>query len=276
MCIRDRPVITRSMRVINEGPSDVKLTTAMSAVLDLPDPDWHLLQLAGAWARETHVVDAPLVTGTRALRSQRGSSGHQQNPFILLHRPSTTEAAGEAIGMSLVYSGNFLAEVEVDSNGTVRARVGMDPETVRWQIAAGMDLQIPEAVLVWSDEGIGGISDTYHRLYRERLASGIWRDQPRPVLLNSWEGVYFDFDEDTIVEMAAAAADLGAELFVLDDGWFGQRDADDSSLGDWTVDLRKLPSGLPALVERVNELGLHFGIWIEPEMVSPRLSLIHI
>ena len=268
-----RPVVTRSMRVVNDGTADVKLTTAMSAVLDLPDSDWHLLQLTGAWARETHIVDAPLVSGTRAVRSQRGSTGHQQNPFILLRRPATTEGAGEAIGMSLVYSGNFLAEVEVDSNDTVRARVGMDPETVRWQITPGMDLQIPEAVLVWSDEGIGGVSDAYHRLYRERLTSGRWRDEPRPVLLNSWEGVYFDFDEDALVEMATAAKGLGAELYVLDDGWFGQRDDDTSSLGDWSVDLRKLPSGLPDLVERINELGLLFGIWIEPEMVSPRSRL---
>jgi alpha-galactosidase len=269
----DRPVVTRSMRVINEGSGDLKLTTAMSAVLDLPDPDWNLVQLAGAWAREAHIVDAPLVTGSRAVRSQRGSTGHQQNPFILLRRPATTEAAGEAMAMSLVYSGNFLAEVEVDSNDTVRARLGMDPETIRWQITPGMDLQIPEAVLVWSDEGVGGVSDAYHRLYRERLATGTWRDKPRPVLLNSWEGVYYDFDEDKLVEMAAASRDLGAELFVLDDGWFGQRDDDSSSLGDWTVDLRKLPSGLPELVERINDLGLLFGIWIEPEMVNPRSRL---
>lgn len=268
-----RPIVTRSMRVINDGSADVKLTTAMSATLDLPDPEWHLLQLTGAWARETHVVDAPLLPGTRAVRSQRGSSGHQQNPFILLRRPWTTEASGEAIGLSLVYSGNFLAQVEVDPYDTVRARIGFDPETIRWQISPGMDLQIPEAVLAWSDDGIGGVSDAYHRLYRERLASGAWRDRPRPVLLNSWEGVYYDFDEDTLVDMAAAARDLGVELFVLDDGWFGQRDDDTSSLGDWSVDLRKLPSGLPELVRRITELDLLFGIWIEPEMVSPRSRL---
>ena len=272
----ERPVITRSIRVINDGTGDVKLTTAMSMTLDLPDPDWHLTQLTGAWARETHVTDAPLVTGTRAMRSQRGSTGHQQNPFILLRRPSTTEAAGEAIGMSLVYSGNFLSEVEVDSTDTVRARLGLDPETIRWRITPGMDLQIPEAVLVWSDEGVGGVSDAYHRLYRERLITGSWRDKPRPVLVNSWEGVYYDFDEDSLVEMAAAAKGLGAELFVLDDGWFGQRDDDTSSLGDWTVDLRKLPSGLPDLVKRVNDLGLLFGIWIEPEMVNPRSRLFEL
>lgn len=269
----DRPVIARSMRVTNDGAGDVKLTTAMSMTLDLPDRDWNLLQLTGAWGRETHIVDAPLTAGTRALRSQRGSSGHQQNPFILLRRPSTTESSGEAIGLSLVYSGNFLTQVEVDPFDTVRARIGFDPDSIRWLITPGMDLQIPEAVLVWSDEGIGGVSDAYHRLYRERLVTGTWRDRPRPVLFNTWEGVYFDFDEDVLVEMAAAAAGLGAELFVLDDGWFGQRDDDSSSLGDWTVDLRKLPTGLEDLVRRVNDLGLEFGIWIEPEMVNPHSRL---
>jgi alpha-galactosidase len=217
----ERPVVTRSMRVVNDGTSDVKLTTAMSAVLDLPDADWHALQLSGAWGREGRIVDVPVARGSRVMRSQRGSSGHQQNPFIILRRPATTEAAGEAVALSLVYSGSFLAEVEVDPNDTVRARLGMDPETIRWRITSGMDLQIPEAVLVWTDEGIGGVSDAYHRLYRERLVAGPWRDKPRPVLLNSWEGVYFDFDEDTLVDMATAARDLGAELFVLDDGWFG-------------------------------------------------------
>lgn len=269
----DRPVITRSMRVVNDGSGDVKVTTAMSAVLDLPDPDWHLVQLTGAWGRECHITDAPLIRGIRAVSSQRGSSGHQQNPFMLLRRPSTTEASGEAIGLSLVYSGNFLAQVELDAYDTVRARIGFDPDTIRWQITPGMDLQIPEAVLVWSDEGVGGVTDAYHCLYRERLVSGPWRDRPRPVLFNSWEGVYYDFDEDRLVEMAAAAQDLGAELFVLDDGWFGQRDDDTTSLGDWTVDLRKLPSGLDDLVGRINGLGLEFGIWIEPEMVSPRSRL---
>ncbi|MFV2064714.1 MAG: alpha-galactosidase, partial [Chloroflexota bacterium] len=185
----------------------------------------------------------------------------------------TTESSGQAIGMSLVYSGNFLAQVEVDENHTTRARIGFDPETIRWHIEPEMDLQIPEAVLVWSDDGIGGVSDAYHRLYRERLAHGTWRDRPRPVLFNSWEAFYYDFDEDGLVEMATTAKDLGAELFVLDDGWFGQRDDDASSLGDWTVDLRKLPSGLDDLVARINALGLEFGIWIEPEMVNPRSRL---
>ena len=266
---RDRPVIVRSLRVVNEGREALELGTAMSASLDLPDADWHLAQLTGAWGRECHVTEAPLVRGRRALASRHGTSSHYQNPFLLLRRPATTEASGEAIGLSLVYSGNFLAEVEVDPFDTVRARLGLDPETLRWQLLPGASFQAPEAVLAWSDEGVGGVSDAYHRLYRERLVRGPWRDRPRPVLLNSWEGVYFDFDEERVVEMAAAAADLGVELFVLDDGWFGRRDDDTSSLGDWTVDARKLPSGLPALVARINDLGLAFGLWIEPEMVNP-------
>ncbi len=266
---RDRPVIVRSLRVVNEGREALELGTAMSASLDLPDADWHLAQLTGAWGRECHVTEAPLVRGRRALASRHGTSSHYQNPFLLLRRPATTEASGEAIGLSLVYSGNFLAEVEVDPFDTVRARLGLDPETLRWQLLPGASFQAPEAVLAWSDEGVGGVSDAYHRLYRERLVRGPWRDRPRPVLLNSWEGVYFDFDEERVVEMAAAAAELGVELFVLDDGWFGRRDDDTSSLGDWTVDARKLPSGLAALVARINDLGLAFGLWIEPEMVNP-------
>jgi alpha-galactosidase len=270
---RDRPVIARSLRIVNEGSRDIELTTAMSACLDLPDPGWDLLTLSGAWGRECHITEAPLVRGRRAVGSQRGSSGHQQNPFLLLCRSATTESSGEAIGLSLVYSGNFLAEVEVDAYDTVRARIGLDPETFRWQLSPGAAFGVPEAVLVWSGDGSGGVSDACQRLYRERLVRGAWRDRPRPVLLNSWEGVYFDFDEDRLVEMAAAARDLGVELFVLDDGWFGQRDDDTSSLGDWTVDRRKLPSGLSDLVRRINDLGLAFGIWIEPEMVNPRSRL---
>jgi len=270
---REHPAITRSVRITNGGIEPLALTTVMSIALDLPDDDWSLISLTGAWGRENHITDAPLIRGRRSLASTQGSSGHRQNPFILLHRPGTTEAGGEAIGASLVYSGNFLAQAEVDPAGLTRIRLGIEPETFRWQLEPGASFQSPEAVLAWSDAGRGGVSDTYHRLYRERLVRGSWRDRARPVVLNSWEGAYFDFDEDRVAEMASGAADLGAETFVLDDGWFGARDDDASSLGDWTVDTRKLPSGLPALVERVRSNGIDFGIWIEPEMVSPRSRL---
>jgi alpha-galactosidase len=161
----------------------------------------------------------------------------------------------------------------VDPFATTRLRIGIDPGTFRWHLDPGDAVRSPEAVLAWTDEGLGGISDALHRLFRERLARGTWRDRPRPVLLNSWEATYFDFDEDRLVGIAESAAELGVELFVLDDGWFGRRDDDTSSLGDWYVDERKLPGGLGRLAERVRGLGLELGLWIEPEMVSPRSRL---
>jgi len=205
--------------------------------------------------------------------SQRGASGAEHNPFLLLRRPSTTESDGEAIGVSLVYSGNFLAEAEGDAFGGARIRIGIDPETFSWALEPGAEFNAPEAVLVHAAHGIGELSDTYHRLYREGLARGAWRDRPRPVLINSWEGVHFGFDEARLLDMAAASRDLGIELFVLDDGWFGKRDDDTTSLGDWFVDRAKLPNGIEGVARRVEALGMRFGLWIEPEMVSPRSRL---
>jgi alpha-galactosidase len=270
---RDLPAIARSVRVRNVGQQRLRLRTVMSASLDLTDRDWELVHLSGAWARERHVVGRPLVPGRASVGSQRGATGHEHNPFLLLRRPSTTEAAGEAIGLSLVYSGNFLAEAEGDAFGAARLRIGIDPETFSWALEPGTEFSAPEAVLVYSSTGLGDLSDTYHRLYRERLARGAWRDRPRPVLINNWEGTYFAFTEDKIVDIARVARDLGIELFVLDDGWFGQRDDDTTSLGDWVVDRRKLPNGIDGLARRIEALGMRFGLWIEPEMVSPRSRL---
>lgn len=268
----DRPALARSA-VIRASTQPLTLRTAMSLTLDLPDADWVLLDLAGAWAREAHVIERPLRPGRTAVSSQRGASSAQHNPFLALRRPSTDEALGEAIGVSLVYSGNFLAEVEVDPFATTRIRIGIDPETFAWPLEPGGTFTTPEAVVVWSNGGLGGVSHAFHDLYGSRLARGSWRDRPRPVVLNNWEGTYFDFDADRLVEIARAGRDLGVELFVLDDGWFGHRDADDSSLGDWVVDRRKLPDGLDGLARRVTETGLGFGLWIEPEMVSPDSDL---
>ncbi len=269
------PVIVRSARLRNAGGAPIRLETVMSASLDLPDADWELTQLSGAWARERHVVSRRLVPGRQGIASQRGASSHQHNPFLALARPSATEAAGEVIGLSLVYSGNFLAEVEVDAYATARVRIGIEPDTFSWVLEPGADFQAPEAVIAWSPDGFGGLSDAYHRLYRERLARGRWRDRPRPVLLNNWEATYFGFDQSKLLEIAGAARELGVELFVLDDGWFGRRDDDTTSLGDWFVDRRKLPNGIDGLARQVEALGLGFGLWIEPEMVSEQSELFH-
>jgi alpha-galactosidase len=270
---RDVPVVARSARIHNDGTSTVRLTGAMSAALDLPDARWEFVQLSGAWARENHVVTRRLRPGRQSVGSDRGASSHFHNPFIALRRATTTEDAGEAYGFSLVYSGNFLAEAEVDPYDTTRVRLGISPNTFTWTLEPGASFSTPEAVLAYSDAGLGAMSDALHTLYRERLARGVWRDRPRPVLLNNWEATYFDFDESKLLEIATSARDLGVELFVLDDGWFGQRDADTSSLGDWFVDRRKLPNGLDGLASKVEALGIRFGLWIEPEMVSERSRL---
>ena len=268
-----RAVVARSATIRNAGERPIRLRTAMSASLDLVDSAWRLIQLSGGWVRERHVVARPLEPGRTAVSSVRGASGHEHNPFVVLARDDTTEDHGEALGFSLVYSGSFLAEAEVDAFATTRLRLGINPATFSWRLAPGESFTTPEAIVAWTGDGLGDLSETYHRLFRERLARGPWRDRARPIVLNSWEGSAFDFDEDRLVEMASAGRDLGIELFVLDDGWFGQRDDDTSSLGDWVVDRRKLPHGIDGLARRMEALGLRFGLWIEPEMVSPRSRL---
>ena len=270
---RDLPVVARSARIRNAGGTTVRLTAAMSATLDLPDARWELVQLSGTWAREAHVTSRTLRPGRQSVGSDRGASSHQHNPFVALRRSTTTEAAGEAYGFSLVYSGNFVAEAEVDPFDTTRVRIGISPNTFTWTLEPGAEFTTPEAILVYSDAGLGGMSDALHRLYRDRLARGTWRDRPRPVLINNWEATYFAFDEAKLLEIATAARDLGVELFVLDDGWFGARDDDTTSLGDWFVDRRKLPDGLAGVASKVEALGLRFGLWIEPEMISQRSRL---
>jgi len=265
---RDLPVLTRHLRLRNDGADPLVLRCAMSVSLDLTEGPWDMIQLSGGWARERQVVRRRVVPGSQSVGSLRGHSSHQQNPFLLLERPGTTEASGEVYGLSLVYSGNFLAEVEAGLGGPTRVRMGIHPATFSWRLEPGDEFCTPEAVLVYSDQGRGGVSDATHRLYRERLARGPWRDRPRPVLLNSWEATYFDFDEAKLLRLASAARDLGVELFVLDDGWFGQRNSDRTSLGDWVADPRKLPGGLSGVARAVEALGLGFGIWIEPEMIS--------
>jgi alpha-galactosidase len=270
---RDHAAVARSATIRNGSDRRIALSTAMSLSLDLPDALWDMTTLSGTGLRERHLVKRRLVNGRQSVSSRRGQSGHEHNPFLLLSRLSATEATGDALGISLVYSGNFLAEAEVDAWDSTRIRVGIDPDGFRWTLAPGDELTTPEAVLVWSGDGVGGVSDALHGLFRERLARGTWRNRPRPIVINNWEATYFGFDEARLLELAASAAAVGIELFVLDDGWFGERDNDTSSLGDWVVDRRKLPNGLDGLARSIEALGMRFGIWIEPEMVNRRSRL---
>jgi alpha-galactosidase len=270
---RDRPLVVRGARIENSGTSAVVVRSAMSASLDLPDSDWEFLSLSGEWARECHVERLALRPGRQSVSSTRGASGHQHNPFVALTRPATGEEHGEAYGFSLIYSGNFLLEAEVEPFGTTRVRAGINPEGFSWLLEPGAEFVTPEAVLAFSRAGLGELSDAYHRLFRERLAGGAWRDRDRPIVINNWEATYFDFDEPKLLAIASTAHDLGIELFVLDDGWFGRRDNDTTSLGDWQVNLSKLPGGLDSLARKVEDLGMRFGIWIEPEMISRQSQL---
>ncbi|MCT2196925.1 alpha-galactosidase [Paenibacillus sp. p3-SID1389] len=265
--------IARSVRFVNEGTQPVRLLRAFSAALDFADSDYDCLYLAGAWAKERHVKRKSLDQGSVQLQSRRGSSSHQLNPFLALLRPDANEDQGEVFGFSLIYSGSFAIEAEVDQYATTRVSIGINPFDFSWLLEPGEAFQTPEAVMVYSSEGLGEMSRTYHRLYRTRLCRGAHRDKERPILVNNWEATYFDFNAEKIEAIAKEAADLGIELFVLDDGWFGKRDDDTSSLGDWFVNNKKLPNGLQDLADRVNQLGLKFGLWVEPEMVSPDSDL---
>lgn len=265
--------ITRSMRITNHGSADVQLLRALSASVDFADANYEWLQLSGAWARERDVIKRPLAYGMQAVESRRGSSSHQQNPFAALLSPGASEVHGEVYGFSLVYSGSFIVQAEVDQFRTTRVSIGINPFDFNWLLEPGQSFQTPEAVMVYSPEGLGGMSHRYHALYRERLARGQYRDAERPILINNWEATYFQFNADKIENIARAGKELGIELFVLDDGWFGHRDSDNSSLGDWVVDMNKLPNGLEDLVQRVTDMGMRFGLWFEPEMISPDSEL---
>ena len=262
------PVIARSVRFECDSDEKITLLSAMSACVDLPDKDYEMIDLAGVWARERYVRRHKLDYGIQSIYSMRGCSSYQFNPFLALARENADEFQGQVYGFSLVYSGNFLAQTEVDNYDTARVLMGIHPNGFKWTLGKGESFQTPEMVMVYSEAGLNGMSQTFHKLYRTRLARGTWRDKVRPILINSWEAFYFDFDAPKLLGLADAAADLGMELFVLDDGWFGKRDDSTSSLGDWYPNEEKLKGTLKELAEKINAKGLKFGLWIEPEMTN--------
>ncbi len=265
--------ITRSVRLGNDGPHTMELLRALSMSVDFANDQYDMLQLSGAWARERYVHKRPLVPGLQAIESRRGSSSHVQNPFVALLAKGADEDHGDVYGVSFVYSGSFTAGVEVDQFHSARLFMGINPFDFTWRLEPGESFQTPEVVMVHSAEGLGGMSRKYHDLYRARLCRGEFRDKARPILVNNWEATYFNFNADKIEAIAREGKNLGIELFVLDDGWFGKRDSDNSSLGDWFVDKNKLPNGLEDLVGRVRDLDMQFGLWFEPEMISPNSEL---
>ena len=265
--------ITRSMRIQNEGDHPLMIRGAMSASVPLWGNEYDIIHLKGAWARERGVVRTAVGDGEYRIFSQRGASGHEENPFVALCEHHATEHCGNVWAVNFIYSGSFLGFAYVDNANNTRLSIGMNPNVFNWRLSPNECFQTPEAVLVYSDKGLNGMSYIYHKLYRTRLAKGYWRDKERPTLINNWEATYFDFNEEKILCLARKAKSLGIELFVLDDGWFGKRDSDDCSLGDWFVNRDKLPNGLSGLSEKIHALDMMFGIWIEPEMISANSEL---
>ncbi|MGM8305016.1 alpha-galactosidase [Clostridium perfringens] len=269
----DRAVITRSASFLNLSNKTINIEKAMSFNLDLPDSNYNMIQLNGAWGRERHVHDRSIKEGTQGFYSLKGASSAEFNPFLALRRPNTDEFSGEVIGFSLVYSGNFMAEIDVDTYNQTRIMMGIHPDRFSWPLNLNEEFYTPEVVIVYSDKGLNYMSQVYHSLYRECLMRGKWKNSVRPILLNSWEALSFSIDEEKIKELATNASKLGVELFVLDDGWFGKRNNDNAGLGDWTVNKEKFPNGLNEIIEYINKLGMDFGIWIEPEMVNKESEL---
>ena len=266
-------VMTRYVRIANNGESACRLERAMSLCVDLPSMNYDLITLYGRHVRERNYCRRPLARGIQGVESKRGSSGHTTNPFAAIVSKGADEDHGICYGFNLVYSSNFTAMAECDFNATTRFILGINPTDFSWKLEPGEVFHTPEAVMVFSDTGMGDMSRRFHRFYNRNLVRGKWKNAKRPLLINSWEGALFDFNTDKLVAFADEAAALGLEMLVMDDGWFGKRNDDTNSLGDWYVNEDKLPGGLGNLIEQVNARGLKFGIWFEPEMISPDSDL---
>ncbi|WP_282801104.1 alpha-galactosidase [Secundilactobacillus kimchicus] len=261
-------IIVKSAKFINSSSENLVLNRALSSQLDLPDSNYDLIQFSGAWARERHLYRNQLRPGIQNISSLYTSSSHQQNPFMMLARPQTTDEQGEVLGFNLIYSGNFLDSVEVDQYNTSRVLIGINPDEFCWNLAPGSFFQTPEAIISYTSDGMNQLSQQMAVFYSKHLVNPRFTNEDRPVLINNWEATYFDFSESKLMKIVNQAHQLGIEMFVLDDGWFGHRDDDTTSLGDWFADKKKFPNGIEHFSQQVHDLGMKFGLWFEPEMIS--------
>ena len=261
-------VITRSVLLENEGTENLIIDKVLSAALDMDDQDYEMVTLHGAWARERHIQRQKLFYGKQSVGSVRGVSSPQDHPFLALVSPCADQKHGDVYAMDFVYSGNFLAEAHKEQMGNVRMVMGIHPDGFRWQLSPSEKFTAPEAVMTFSSEGLGRMTRNYHDFFRAHLIRSPYKELDRPILINNWEATYFDFDADKLLQIARDAAASGIEMFVMDDGWFGARSSDNCALGDWVVNEKKLSGGLKKLVDGVKSLGMKFGIWFEPEMIS--------
>lgn len=266
-------VITRSVRVQNQGKEDLRIEKILSACLDMDNENFSMLSLHGTWARERHIQTGELHYGKQVISSARGESSHQEHPFIALVTNGTEQENGKVYAMHFVYSGNFMAETELCQFDNLRMTMGINPEEFSWLLTPGEEFQAPEVVIVYSGNGLGAMTRSYHDFYRNHLIRSKFKYEKRPILINNWEATYFDFNTDKLLDIAREAKKCGIEMLVMDDGWFGKRNSDNCSLGDWKVNEEKITGGLKHLVDEVNKIGLQFGIWFEPEMISPDSDL---
>ena len=270
----DYDIITRWVKITNNGKSGITLLRALSGNIAFDNQNFDVISNFGTWARERQIERAPLLHTGAVVESNCGSSSNYANPFLIMAEHNTTENMGEAIGIALAYSGNHKMSANLSKYNIVNLSGGISPHNFRWNLKTGESFSTPELVISFSDNGLNGLSHNFHNLIKNRVCRGIYRDKKRPVLLNLWEACYFNFTDDTIKSAADSAADLGVELLVIDDGWFGKRNNDRCSLGDWYVNEDKIKCGLKELCDYVNNKGLMLGIWFEPEMISPDSELI--
>lgn len=261
-------VITRSVVVKNSGKTPIVINKVHSMCLDIPYGDWEWMHFYGRHTMERQAERVPVLHGISESSSSRGTSSHHQNPAVLLCEKDCTETNGHCIGAALMYSGGFQAQVEKDQLEQIRLVMGIHPDTFEWSLEAGEAFYTPEVILSCSTTGFAKLSQNFHHIIRNHVCRGTYQLSSRPVLINNWEATYFDFNEEKILNIARQASKLGIDMMVLDDGWFGKRDDDCSGLGDWFVNEKKLNGGLKALVEKINAMGMKFGLWFEPEMVS--------
>ena len=269
----DVDVIARSVRIKNKGNKSIYLTKVLSMCLDMDNKDFDLLTMHGSWARERMIEYRKVGHGYQGVESFRGESSHQDHPFMALKAKNTTQENGEIYGFHFVYSGNFMGQVELNQFDMIRVVMGIHSENFCWKLEPDMEFQTPEVVMVYSANGLDGMTHNYHELYRNHLIRSEYKNKQRPILINNWEATYFDFNTDKLLAIAKTAAEHGIEMLVMDDGWFGHRNDDNTSLGDWEVNENKIVGGLKHLVDEVNKIGLKFGIWFEPEMISPDSNL---
>ncbi|MFV9754366.1 alpha-galactosidase [Lactobacillus gasseri] len=265
---RDRPVIVRSVKVRNTGKDTLNLEKVSSMQMDFVDRNFDMITLPGAHAHERHMQRTRVNQGIHVYSSIRGTSSHQMNPFVALVDKDTTEFAGDAYGFAFVYSGNHKFEIEKDPYSQTRVVIGINDYNFNWELQAKDSFQTPEVIMAYSDNGLNKMSQAFHSLIHDRIIRSKYKDQVRPILVNNWEATYFDFTEEKLKPIVDDAKDMGIEMFVLDDGWFGHRDDDNSSLGDWAVFKKKFPNGLDHFADYVHQQGLKFGLWFEPEMIS--------